>query len=56
MKILKCQISRKYSNVKFHKNLSGGSTRCSMRTDEDRQPDRHMAKLIVAFCNFAKNA
>jgi len=53
-KILKDQISLKYSNIKFHENPSSGSTSCLMQTGEHRQTDRHMAKLIVAFRNFAK--
>jgi hypothetical protein len=41
------QIFEKYSNIKFHENLSSGNrhVQCSGQTD--------MTKLIVAFHNFA---
>jgi hypothetical protein len=47
---MKLEFSRqsfeKYSNIKFHENLSSGC-----QVVPYRRPDR--TKLIVAFCNFA---
>jgi len=45
------QIFEKSSNIKFHENLSSGS-RVVPCGRTDRRTD--MAKLIVAFRNFAK--
>jgi hypothetical protein len=45
------QISEKYSNIKFHENLSSGSrvVPCGWT---DGQTDIYMTKLIIAFRNF----
>jgi len=45
------QIFEKYSNIKFHENLSIGS-RVVPRGHSDRRTD--MTKLVVAFRNFVK--
>jgi hypothetical protein len=49
------QIFEKYSNIKFHENLSTGS-RVVPRGQTDRQTERQtgMTELTVAFHNFAK--
>jgi hypothetical protein len=54
---LSLQIFEKYSNIRFHENLSNGNKpfpcgRLDGWTQTDRQSD--MTKLTVAFCNFAK--
>jgi len=43
------QIFGQNSNIKFHKNPSGGSPDLCGRTDGQTR----MTKLIVLFCNFA---
>jgi hypothetical protein len=43
-------IFKKYSNAKYHENLSGGSQAVPCR-QADRQTD--ITKLILAFCDFA---
>jgi hypothetical protein len=45
------QIFEKYSNIKLHENSSSGSWVFTCGPT-DRQTE--MAKLVVAFCNFAK--
>ena len=59
------EIFGKYSNIKFHSNPSSGRLVVAMRTDTDRDTDRHgqtdtdrqtrtdMPKLTVAVRNFA---
>ena len=43
---------KKYSNIKFHENLSSGSRLFHAERRTDRQTD--ITKLVVAFCNFSK--
>jgi len=43
------RLSKNSLNVEFHENPSSGSRSCSMQTDGEKD----IAKLIVAFCNFA---
>jgi hypothetical protein len=49
-------ILEKYSNIKFHENLSSGSRVVSCRqTDwwKGGQTQTDMTKLVVSFCSFA---
>ena len=46
-------IFEKYWNINFHKNPFGGALRTCRRTARETDGQTDMAKLIVAFRNFA---
>ena len=48
------QNFEKYTNTKFHENLSSDSRLSHMDGRTDRWTK--MTKLVVAFCNFAKTS